>query len=136
MPLEKPCRALSNSVMKIYEALLKTSLRGQRDLSGLTSFALSQEIHFAETKPKAVRTELACKGSSHALGTVLSSVHLPSAPCIWAGQLNAEVPSRVVATKMVKGSCLAKVFPLNNVKASTVWQAGQVCIHSSHYFLT
>lgn len=103
-------------VMKIYEALLKTSLRGQRDLSGLTSSALSQEIHFAETQPKAARTELACRGSSHTLGTMLSSTLYT-----WAAQLNAEVPSKVVATKMVKGSCLAKVFPLNNVKASIVW---------------
>lgn len=39
-------------VMKIYEALLKTSLRGQRDLSGLTRSALSQEIHFAETQQR------------------------------------------------------------------------------------
>ena len=51
-------------VMKIYEALLKTSLRGQRDLSGLASSTLSQEIHFAETQPKAARGELACKDSS------------------------------------------------------------------------
>jgi len=61
-------------VMKIYEALLKTSLKGQRDLSGLASSALSQEIHSAEIQPKqrrescCARTAL-CTGLGTALGT-------------------------------------------------------------------
>lgn len=55
-------------VMKIYEALLKTSLKGQRDLSGLASSALSQEIHLAETQPKQYRERFLARTASRALG--------------------------------------------------------------------
>lgn len=98
-------------MIKIYEALSKTSLRGQRDLSGLASSALSQEIHFVETQPKAARGALSCKDSG--LGGTM-----PVTLWIWAIQCATKVPSRRVAPKIDKGSCLAKVIALNSVTAS------------------